>query len=247
MTARLPMGAGQWTRADGPRRLAVPLRSCGAGCASIAARGVGWGIWEGIRAMMLTEITSVAAGSLPVQALKDHLRLGSGFADDGMQDGLIEGYLRAAMAMIEGRIGKVLLARRFKLALEDWRARGEQALPVAPVSEIVSVTLVDRAGAPTVVPATRYGLEKDMHRPKLVADGLLLPDVPSGGSVDIVFQAGFGAAWASVPVDLRQAVLLLAAQYHEQRAETGVGMLPFGVMALIERWRTVRILGGGVA
>lgn len=49
-----------------------------------------------------------------MQALKDHLRLGSGFADDGMQDGLIEGYLRAAMAAIEGRIGKVLLARRFR-------------------------------------------------------------------------------------------------------------------------------------
>ncbi len=53
---------------------------------------------------------------MPVQALKNHLRLGTGFADDGMQDGLIEGYLRAAMAAIEGRIGKALIARQFHVA-----------------------------------------------------------------------------------------------------------------------------------
>lgn len=243
------MGAGQWTRADGPRRLAVPLRLCGAGCASIAARGVGWGIWEGIRAMMLTEITSVAAGSLPVQALKDHLRLGSGFADDGMQDGLIEGYLRAAMAMIEGRIGKVLLARRFKLALEDWRARGEQALPVAPVSAVISVTLVDVDAVGTVVSADRYRLVQDMHRPKLIASGVLLPNVPTDGRVELVFDAGFGAAWAQVPVDLAQAVLLLASEFYENRHDLGqrVAGLPLVVQALIERWRTVRVLGGGAA
>ena len=196
---------------------------------------------------MLIEQTTVAGAVLPVQEFKDHLRLGTGFADDGVQDALLERLLRTAIGVIEARVGKVLISKQFGWHLTCWRDLNEQALPVAPVSEIVSVTLVDRAGAPTVVPATRYGLEKDMHRPKLVADGLLLPDVPSGGSVDIVFQAGFGAAWSQVPVDLRQAVLLLAAQYHEQRTEAGVGILPFGVMALIERWRTVRILGGGVA
>jgi hypothetical protein len=35
--------------------------------------------------------------------------------------------------------------------------------------------------------------------------------------------------------------------YHEHRVEAEAGTLPFGVMALIERWRNVRILGGGVA
>ena len=121
---------------------------------------------------MLTEETSVPGAALPVQALKDHLRLGSGFSDDGMQDGLIEGYLRAAMAAIEGRIGKVLIARRFKLTLQDWRGLSEQPLPVAPVSAVVSVTLFDGAVA-AVVAADRYRLVMDMHRPKLAAVCLL--------------------------------------------------------------------------
>jgi uncharacterized phiE125 gp8 family phage protein len=48
---------------------------------------------------------------------------------------------------------------------------------------------------------------------------------------------------------LAQAVLLLAAEYYEHRSDTGArdGGLPFSVVTLIERWRTVRVLGGGTA
>ena len=82
---------------------------------------------------MLSEVTEVAGAALPVQAMKDHLRLGTGFADDDVQDGLIETHLRAALAAIEGRIGKVLMTRQFLLVLADWRDPGDQALPLAPV------------------------------------------------------------------------------------------------------------------
>ena len=197
--------------------------------------------------MMLTEETSILAAALPVQALKDHLRLGSGFSDDGMQDGLIESYLRAAMAAIEGRIGKVLLARRFRLTLQDWRSAGEQPLPVAPVSAVISVTLRDLAAVATVIAASRYKLVQDNARPKLTAVGVLLPVVPTDGQVEVVFDAGFGAGWAAVPADLAQAVLLLAAEYYENRHDLGgrIAGLPVAVHVLIERWRTVRVLGGG--
>lgn len=199
--------------------------------------------------MMLTEQTTVSGAALPLQALKDHLRLGSGFADDGMQDALVESYLRAAMAAIEARIGKVLLARRFLLTLQDWRGPSEQALPVAPVSALVSVTLLDALGVPTVVVPARYRLVPDTQRPKLAAVGMLLPAVPSDGRVEIVFDAGFGAVWSAVPPDLAQAVLLLAAEFYERRLDAGQRSfgLPVTVQTLIEKWRTVRVLGGGAA
>jgi len=200
--------------------------------------------------MILIEQTPVPTHALPVQALKNHLRLGTGFADDGMQDGLIESYLRAAMAAIEGRIGKALIARGFLCRLEDWRAGGEQALPVAPVYSILSVTLADRYGTPEVVPPAMYRLVQDMHRPKVQAAGFMLPQVPMGGQVEIAFVAGFGPAWGDVPTDLAQAVLMLSAEYYERRHDGGQRKdegLPFGVVTLIERWRTVRVLGGGGA
>lgn len=198
---------------------------------------------------MLSEETTIPTLALPVQAFKDHLRLGSGFSDGTLQDGLIEGYLRASIAAIEGRIGKALIARRFRLTLQDWRAVGEQPLPVAPVSAVISVTTFDGAAVAAVVPASRYRLMPDISRPKLAAVGVLLPMVPSDGRVEIVFDAGFGAAWAAVPADLGQAVLLLAAEYYENRHDLGGRMpgLPVAVQVLIERWRTVRVLGGGAA
>lgn len=196
--------------------------------------------------MMLTEVTPVPSGAMPVEEMKDHLRLGSGFAEDGLQDGLIETYLRAAVAAIEGRIGKMLFQRRFQWVLEAWRD-DEQALPVAPVAGIVSVTLVDATGGQVVVPGTSYRLIPDLHRPRLAGKATALPAIPMDGQVVVEFDAGFGLDWGDIPVDLRQAVLLLAGEYYEHRHEEGLqaGGLPFGVMALIERWRTVRILGGG--
>lgn len=197
--------------------------------------------------MMLIEQTTVAGAALPVQALKDHLRLGTGFADDGMQDGLVENYLRAAIAAIEARIGKALVRRRFAWTVGCWRDDAQQALPVAPVSTVVSVTMIDRASVETLVDAGRYRLVRDTHRPKLAAAGTVLPGIPTGGQAEIVFEAGFGVTWSDVPADLAQAVLLLAAEYYERRHEFDArdAAIPFGVTALIERWRTVRVLGGG--
>ena len=58
--------------------------------------------------MMLVEETTVPMSALPVAEFKDHLRLGSGFSDDGIQDALLDAHLRAAMAAIEavGLIGE---------------------------------------------------------------------------------------------------------------------------------------------
>lgn len=197
--------------------------------------------------MVLEETGAVPGAVLPVAALADHLRLGTAFQGEAAQAGLLESHLRAALAVVEGRIGKALIARGFRLVLAGWRGDGAQPLPVAPVSAVTEVALVDATGARVVLEAGRFRLERDMHRPKLVAVSGALPVVPAGGRVEISLTAGFGAAWADVPADLRQAVMLLAAQFYEARHDAGDGVagLPVAVQALIERWRTVRILGGG--
>ena len=197
--------------------------------------------------MMLVELTAPALEAQPVAGLRDHLRLGTGFetAGDAAESAALAGFLRAAIATIEARTGKVLLARQFRLRLEEWRDPLGQALPLAPVSAIERVEIGDGQGNVTLVDPASYRLLADMQRPVLAPAGAFLPQIPGNGHVEITFRAGFGVQWTDVPADLAQAVLMLAARYHEDRSfEGSQSAMPFGVSALIERWRSVRVLGG---
>ncbi|WP_037227429.1 head-tail connector protein [Roseobacter sp. GAI101] len=193
--------------------------------------------------MMLIEETSVPDAALPVDAFKGHLRLGTGFDTDTLQDEVLVSFLRAALAAIEARTGKALIRRNFSWSLMAWRTPEGQGLPVAPVQMVSSVTIIARDGVETVIDPERYWLERDMQRPTLRPTSTLLPTIPTAGSVVIALEAGFGATWAEVPADLKQAVFLLAAHYYEFRHETNLsdGCMPFGVSSLIERYRNLRI------
>lgn len=197
--------------------------------------------------MILIEETTVPDTALPVEEFKAHLRLGSGFGQDNVQDGVLVSFLRAAVAAVEARTGKVLIERDFILSVNVWRVADAQTLPVAPVVAVTSMTRIDRLGARTDVSPDTYWLERDTHQPRLRPVGACLPSVPSAGAVEIAFRAGYGPGWSDVPADLGQAVMLLAAHYYEFRHETTLseGCMPFGVTSLIERYRIMR-LGGGL-
>ncbi|MEO0765954.1 MAG: head-tail connector protein [Pseudomonadota bacterium] len=195
--------------------------------------------------MTLIEETAVPDGALPVEKLKAHLRLGTGFADDTVQDAVLISFLRAAIASVEARTGKVLIERDFVLSVTEWRAPDIQVLPVAPAVVVSTMTLVDRQGTRTDVATDAFWLERDAQQPRVRSVGCALPAVPKEGAVDIAFRAGFGVTWDDIPPDLAQAVMLLAAHYYEFRNETTLseGCMPFGVTSLIERYRVMR-LGG---
>ncbi len=192
---------------------------------------------------MLTEDTVLPGAALPLEAFKAHLHLGTGFAEAGLQDDLLAGFLRAALAAIEARIGKVLLERAFTLELARWAGAAGHVLPLAPVTAITELALRDAADVQTVISPARWRLEKDMQRPVLQAAGGVLPAIPHGGSAVIRFRAGMAATWAELPADLAQAVMMLAAHFYEYRQDTGLGRgcMPFGVTSLIERYRGLRL------
>lgn len=152
-------------------------------------------------------------------------------------------HLRGAIALIEARIGKALFSRDFRLVLSGWRWPDAQAIPVAPVTAVSAVTLVDAAGESAEAPATSWRLVVDRHRPQILATGAVLPGVPTGGRVEIAFTAGFGATWDTLPDDLRQAVLRLAAQFYDGR--TGAEPIEGPVAALLQRWTPLRVTAGG--
>ena len=198
---------------------------------------------------MLIEEASVPDEVLPLAAFKAHLRLGTGFAEEDVQEPVLKSFLKAALAAIEARTGKALIARNFTWSVSRWRDARVEILPLAPVRAIQSLEISDADGADFVLAADRYALEQDSQRPRVLARGAGFAPIPSGGKANIRFEAGYGADWNDLPDDLAQAVFLLAAHFYEYRDETSLtrGCMPFGVQTLIERYRPLRLFTGASA
>ncbi|MEM0977276.1 MAG: hypothetical protein AAGJ34_07065 [Pseudomonadota bacterium] len=190
--------------------------------------------------MILTETTSIADAALPVDALSAQLRLGTGFAEDGLQDGVLIAYLRAALSSIEAQIGITLLARDFLWDVTAFRECGQIALPLRPVSAVASITTFDADDVPTTLSVADYELRSDLNGSLLVGAP---PSIDTDGHAEITLTAGY-SDWASIPADLAHAVILLAAWFYENR--TGSGGMPTAVRSLLAPYKPRRLsLGGG--
>lgn len=194
--------------------------------------------------MMMVELTAVPSAALPIADLSDHLRLASGFADDGSQDMQLEGCLRSALAAIEARINKALFRRQFVLTLMGWASADWHPLPLAPVVQIDAVALIGRDGTTELANLDTCMIQPDIHRPLIVATGARLPSPGIGGSIEVTFTAGFSDDWDGVPADLKHGLLALAAEFYDQHANPARQMSPH-VMGLIEPYRHLRV--GGAA
>ncbi|MBT9384251.1 hypothetical protein KM176_10320 [Pseudooceanicola sp. CBS1P-1] len=197
--------------------------------------------------MLLVEINQVASTLLPIEAFRDHLRLGSGFAEDGLQDGVLEAYLRAAIAALEGRTGQAFLQRDFIWTLEEWSDPEGVRVPVTPVRFIQEVRIYEDEATYSAITGDEFRITADSYFPVFRRTSGLLPTIPDNGKAEVLMTAGAATEWAVLPGDLAQAVLLLAAHYYEYRNDPGLsrGCMPFGVTALIERYRPIR-LGKGI-
>ena len=187
---------------------------------------------------MPKEIAPVPTSALPMAALRDHLRLGTGFSDDALIDPLLEAALRAALSKAETRCGRAVLARDFAWMLPGWHLPA--VLPLANVTAVGAVEVIAPDGSADAVDAERWTLIRDESFPELVGS---LPAVPTGGHVRVTFTAGFGA-WDDVPHDLRQAVLMLSTRFYEDRGAEEAG-LPSAIAGLLAPWRRMRM--GGAA
>ncbi|OIQ44706.1 MAG: hypothetical protein BM558_06805 [Roseobacter sp. MedPE-SW] len=196
--------------------------------------------------MMLSEVTPVPDSALPLEAFKAHLRLGSGFGEDDLQDSVLTGFLRASLAAIENRTSKALLQRDFLWVVTGWQRMDSAPVPIAPTVSLTSITLIDADGDATALALDGFWVEPDGQQPRLHPRGLGLPVLRRGAQLEITLTAGFAAAWQGLPHDLAQAVLMLAAHYYEYRDDTGLhgGCMPFGVVSLIERYRIFRLSTG---
>ena len=182
--------------------------------------------------MTLKETAPPDLARLPLGEFRDFLRLGRGFADDAAQDPVLETCLRGAMRAIEARLSMALLSRDHVWTLYLWRGSERLSLPVAPVSNVAEIRIVDAAGEVTVISPASYRLGNDDAGAFVSMHSGTFPHLSTRARVEMELTAGFGE-WAELPADLQQAWLVLAAQFYNHRGEDAKGF-SMAALALIE-------------
>ena len=181
--------------------------------------------------MMVQELQRIEDEALPVAGLAAALRLPDGYDAVLGQVERLRSRLRAAIATVEDRTGRILVSREVKL---QGIATGgvRQVLPVTPVSEILEAW-VQKGLA--VVPLGHATVEPRPHRPVAIFERAIRP----GATLQMTVMAGYDA-WTDVPAPLQEATLTIA-----QGLDIGQDVREEAAM-LLAPYRSVRI-GGGAA
>lgn len=188
--------------------------------------------------------------ALDLARAKAHLRV-----DFDAEDGLIAGYLAAAIGAVERLTGRILEERDLVYRLDRWTDRlGREriVLPYDPVVSVEGVDYVDPDGAPQeMLPEAAPGDggfrtvagEPYMLLPPAAESFPALADRP--GAISVRHTAGYGGDAGDAPAELEAAVLLMLGHLYMNREAVGqagaVSELPLGVDALCAPWRRMSL------
>lgn len=183
-----------------------------------------------------------------------------------LDDALCTSYLLAASEYAEIATERIYMLARYKLSLDVWPAitagtgRRRLNLPGSPIRAIENVTYVDSIGVKQSLPvaALEGALTRD-GAALVFSESLpeLYSDCPALPQIEIVYVVGFGSYtpptlpagfpleistgthMETAPLNIQQAVKLIAGWWYEQRETAVVGTIaseiPVGAEALLQQ------------
>jgi uncharacterized phiE125 gp8 family phage protein len=168
---------------------------------------------------------------------KAHLRVPH--VDD---DALISTLIVSARRRVEVKTGLRLISQGCSQFMDFWPRGGVVELDVKPVSAVSDVIIYGDLDTTAPVDPAHYFLDATSNPPRVVFRQGRNPSPPGrrAKGIEVRFTAGFGLA-AAVPVDLKQAVLLLVADAYAHRGDESVRVMPPAVLELINPYRVMRL------
>lgn len=165
--------------------------------------------------LKLVEATAPTVEPVTVADAKSHCRI-----DLAEDDALLSSMITTARVYVERKTNRQLLEATYQLYTDAFPAAFE--LPRSPASSVTSITYVDTGGSTQTLAATEYTLDA-YREPAVIMPAYLkswpsTQDVPN--AVCVTFKAGYGSTATTVPVALRQAVLMHVAHQYENRSAT---------------------------
>ncbi|MDR6757212.1 putative phiE125 gp8 family phage protein [Mycoplana sp. BE70] len=179
--------------------------------------------------MTIVELMPPGAEPITLAEVKAHLRL-----DGSAEDELLGSLIRTARDHLERETGLALIARPFRLYLDDWPEERVIQIARGPVQAIESVTVYDDVGAPLEVGLIGAVLDGNARPARLLMSALPAPGRALNG-IEIDFTAGFGEAGTDVPDTLKRALMIHVAAMYELRGVMSADDQPGGVPAGYDR------------
>lgn len=184
-------------------------------------------------------LTPPATEPVSLAEAKIFLRL-----DQDHEDTLLATLITAARLMVEAASGRMLIEQGWRIVLDRWPQHSEIRLPLSPVLSIAAARVYDALGAARPVAPDSLALDIQADPPLIRVTGEVPEIGRDRGAIEIDLRVGYGASASQVPALLRQAVLMLAARWFEQRGDVvgrDAAALPTAIMALVAPFRRARL------
>ena len=184
-----------------------------------------------IKPASIEVVTGPAIEPVNLSDVRAHLRI-----DDTDSDSILYALVQAARDDVESRTHRAMIERTLDVKYDCFGNTME--LPQGPLQSVTSVKYLDTAGDEQTLDSSIYRVLTKGDAPGTVelAYSQSWPSLYGVSSpVTIRIVAGFGTTRASVPMPLRQAMLLLIEKLYDQDTKTS-DQLDEAVKSLIAPW-----------
>ena len=185
--------------------------------------------------MNYTQVTAPTTEPISLQEAKDYLRV-----DSNVEDTLITALIKAARSKVENDTWRKMITQTLLLSMDKNEVKKFIGITGSPIQTINYVKYFD-------INVVQQTLSTGSYQPNLLNEPAIIeitdmPDMADRmNALQIEFVCGYGVA-ASVPEDLKLAMLLLIGHYYEHREAVTVGNmkdLPMAYDALISPYRLI--------
>jgi len=162
--------------------------------------------------MGLTITVQPTSEPVTVDELRAHLRL-----DAGDFDTELTRLITAARKSVEAMLKRQLIHATYQWTMDYWPDYVFE-IPQGPLSSVSSITYYDGNGVSQTWASTNYQVDTTtLYGTVTLANNATYPVLETGkkNAITVTFIAGYGSSAASVPENVKQAILVLAAHWFE--------------------------------
>lgn len=207
--------------------------------------------------------TAPSIEPVTLEEVKAHLRITA-----TNEDGLLNTYIQAARELAEDITGRKFITQTLTGYVDDFggggihgnwwtgqregtyfshilNGKGFIELDKTPASSITQIDTVDRDNAETVYASTNYYLENydnDMPARVHLNDNASIPsNIRDRNGIKVTYVAGYGSTRTSVPMKLRHAIKMMAAELYNKRGDCDDCAMSSGQLPILTSYKIERV------